>query len=270
MISCVQLFVLLAAGVGGIAPNLVDLAQIWTGKAPWIPEPIYYVGLSIFFALGSAVAFIFSETDRRKAFFLGMSLPALVAAAQTQLGDRIQSEDVPIQEASLFQIIQTAYAQESDTDNVQPGQATHSATGISDDASLELNSETDCPKCAVWLYDQNGKFLEKQPFPDADKIYTFSIPKETPKFGIWNEQPNPEVWNLPPDGEKIYTFSIPKETSKFGIWNEQINPKIWNLPPDGEATWSYEFQYKRNLWNDLRRGLGNYNVKPYDLNLVPK
>ena len=233
--SRAQLLIVLAAGVGGTASNLVDLAQIWTGRNPWIPGYIYYVGMLIFFGLGATIALIFGETNYRKAFLLGVSLPALIAAAQTQSGRDIQAAEAPKQNALLFQITPGAHAKDFGGGVVQPVQMMYGAGDTSDHTTLKLKPKTDCPKCALWLYDQDGKFLEKQRFPDQGGIHI---------------------------------FLIPEGSSKFGIWNEQINPKIWNLPSN-QTDWSYEFQYDRNLWNDFRRGLGNYNIKPHDLSLVP-
>ena len=89
-----HVLIALAAGIGGIAPNLVNLAQGFTGDAPYLPGFIYYVGVAIFFGLGASVALIFAETDHRKAFILGISLPALIAAVQTQQPLKIRSTDL--------------------------------------------------------------------------------------------------------------------------------------------------------------------------------
>ena len=55
------LAIVLAAGIGGSAANLVDLAQIFTGPDPYSPGPLYYVGVAIFFGMGAALALIFKE-----------------------------------------------------------------------------------------------------------------------------------------------------------------------------------------------------------------
>ena len=186
----------------------------------------------IFFGLGASIATIFGEINYRKAFFLGVSLPALIAAAQTQSAPEVGAAETPNQGALFFQITPEAHAKDLGSD-VQPAQETYDEEGTSDQTTLKLKPKTNCPKCSLWLYDENGRFLEKQPVPDEDGSHT---------------------------------FLIPGGSSKFGIWNEQINPRIWNLPSNQEI-WSYEYQYDRNFWNDLRRGLGNYNVRPHDLSV---
>jgi len=66
-----------AAAFGGVVSSLFALAlDLTQGKR--LPNGSYLLGLTILGALGAAVAFFFEETNRRKAFFLGISLPSLI------------------------------------------------------------------------------------------------------------------------------------------------------------------------------------------------
>ena len=241
-----QILIVLSAGIGGAAPNLVDLAQIWTGKDPWIPGLVYYLGLAIFFLVGAFVALIFHETDSRKAFFLGVSLPALIAAAQAHGPGTIPTQPAPTQtqeapkdppepSGSLLQVLPFAQAAEPSPRQDEPAQITHESDGEPSEANLTLKFSKLCANCQLWLFDGAGKILGNQPVPS--------------KFGV-------------------YDFVLPLETKSFGVWNGQINPQLWSLPQNQPA-WKYEVEPKKDLWNDLWRGLGDYSKKPYDLHVTP-
>lgn len=71
------ILILLAGGVGGVAPNLFRVGtQLQAGQS--IPDVTYLIGMLIFFGLGGATAVALGEVEGKKAFFLGLSLPALM------------------------------------------------------------------------------------------------------------------------------------------------------------------------------------------------
>ena len=70
----------LAAGFGGIAPNVFRVAsELMGGRGA--PEASYVIGVLIFMGIGAATALAFGETDSKKAFFLGLGLPAMFQSA---------------------------------------------------------------------------------------------------------------------------------------------------------------------------------------------
>lgn len=228
----------LAAGVGGAAPTLIALAQGLTRQPADVPTWAYYVGVLIYFLLGSAIAVIFAETDARKAFFLGVSLPALIVTAQTQAGlsKAIQPPAATRPESAAgsrqgFHIIPQAFAQSPPGGLVGPGVAPLAPQGAG--RELLLSPNRSCPGCDLWFFDASGNVVGKAPLPESDKSMT---------------------------------FGIPHGAESFGIWNESINTNRWLLPSSkGAGKHKYEFNYKRKIWNDFRRGLGDHSIKPYDL-----
>ena len=243
MLTKEQALIVTAAGIGGAAANLVDLAQIWTGREPWLPGPIYYVGLLIFFIMGAAVALIFAETDHRKAFFLGISLPALIAAAQTHgsNGFPTNAETIEVGSSSFFN---TAFAQQTPTPSPNLSAEENPIKGLAEEenqkpivGSLQLIPNKECPYCELYFYDKNGQFLQKLPL---DK------------------------------GSEDNIFLLPENAEQFGVWNKRINPKIWAIPPETDKERKFEFTYDGNLWNDFRRGLVDFNIRPYDIEITPK
>lgn len=221
MLSRAQILVGAAAGIGGSAPNLVNLAQGFISNPPSVPGLFFYIGVAIFFLLGAAVALIFSETDFRKAFFLGVSLPAFIAAAQSGPGPRLPIDGAkPVAGITLF--IASAYAQP-----VAPPLGTQKAIS----RSISVESHQPCVGCEIWFLNKAGRPIEKRYVPHLK-------------------------------GKLI--FDVPNDATQFGIWNDKINPQIWELPTGSPKDVVYEFSYEYNRWNDLKRGLGDYNVRPYD------
>ncbi len=90
----------LAAGFGGIAPNLLRLAtDLMTGAA--LPGLSYILGMMIFAFIGGFTALALGELEARKAFFLGLGLPAMLQATV---------QDVSSHQAASFEMFPSAYA----------------------------------------------------------------------------------------------------------------------------------------------------------------
>lgn len=202
------LIVALASGTGGIAPSLVHLAQGFVKQSPDVPGPFYFIGVGIFFILGALVAYFFAETNARKAFFLGIGLPALIATAQTQ----------GPQKSMVGGFISTAYAQTVPAPSARP-------------EALRFKRSTECKECEVWFADRDGKIISKQLLEGTQGVQAIRVPKEAAAVGVADPKSNFEL------------FQLPKQT---------------DAPP------TLEFDRKYSPLNDLRRGLGDYNVRSYD------
>lgn len=74
----------LAAGFGGVAPNVFRLASGLMGGAG-LPELSYVIGMLLFAGMGAAVALAFEERELKKAFFLGLGLPAMFQSGVNDL-----------------------------------------------------------------------------------------------------------------------------------------------------------------------------------------
>lgn len=200
--------VALAAGTGGIAPNLVHLAQGFINHNPNVPGPLYFVGVAIFFALGALVAFFFAETNAKKAFFLGIGLPALIATAQTTGAPK----------KIVAAVISTAYAQ-------APVSPTATTTAV------RFKSATECRQCELWFADHEGRIISKQILQPAGGVQAFDVPRGAAAVGVADPKSNFEL------------FQIPKQS---------------DTPP------TITFDRKYSPWKDLRRGLGDYDIRSYD------
>jgi len=84
----------LAGVFGGVAPNLFRLGTDLTSGRP-LPGPSYLIGLAIFMALGFVVAVTQEEQSLKKAFLLGLAIPAMFqAGAQDLSAKSVQASTV--------------------------------------------------------------------------------------------------------------------------------------------------------------------------------
>jgi hypothetical protein len=205
------LVVALASGTGGIAPSLVHLAQGFLKQSPDVPGLFYFVGVGIFFVLGCLVACFFAETNAKKAFFLGIGLPALIATAQTQGPPKNLVEG----------LIPPAYAQALPASSAKPD-------------ALRFRPITDCKECEVWFADRDGRIISKQMVEPSQRVQAIEVPKGAAAVGVSDPKTNFELFQLPRPGD---------------------------VPP------TITFDRKYSPLKDLRRGLGDYNIRSYDSEL---
>ena len=227
-----RVVILAVAGIGGSASSLLDLATTLTRGEPWSFGPGYPGGVALFFAFGCFLAWLFEENDRRRALFVGLSMPAFFATAQTQI-----TAGHPTPETELTSNGQTAFSQilpavHAQTGSAMPQQdapeAQHPGTAAPEPAVLRIRLLKECPACVVvWTVNGERRHRLVEELRSGDTVSLEVAPG-----------------------------------SRFGIWNTEINPRMWILPSNGPR--AYEFDYRGSLWNDFRRGLGNYNVRPYD------
>lgn len=100
-----------AAAFGGVFPNLFQLATSMT-KGAELPEVSYLIGVALFGLIGAGTALALGEVEGRKAFFLGLGLPAMFQSATHDL------TVAPETSASLF--FPAAYAAELEEEPGRP------------------------------------------------------------------------------------------------------------------------------------------------------
>lgn len=122
----IKMAVLLSAAFGGISPNLFRLAVNLTQPNAELPQPTYFLGLLIFALMGAGVAYIWEETNLKKAFYLGLGLPAFIQLSAgeisgTEMTAYFHREMPPVATAAPaqqdmaapFQIMPAAFWQDS-------------------------------------------------------------------------------------------------------------------------------------------------------------
>ena len=100
--------------------------------------------------------------------------------------------------------------------------------------NLTIEVRRDCRECELSFYKKHGQFLVKHRVP-SDK------------------------------GEHF--FDVPKDAAKFGIRNVRISPDLKDLKANSAGEYRYQFDYEHGYVNDLRRGFGRYDVRPFNAKL---
>lgn len=238
---------LVAGGAGGIFTSVYD-------KAWWLIEgdtPVWslgqLLGLCVFFVLGGGLAWLFEEDNRRKAFFLGLGLPAFLTVAQTQdAPTAAQTQAAPATEQT-----QAAPAAEQSAIPL-PGFALF-ATAHAQERVEEPPAETGAAAAA-----------DEQPAPMGGRRMIIQsaadhpCPKGTLRFYV--EMQETRTIPLASCGEAI---EVPSAATHFGISTRDANPNRFPLREEKVAT--YEMRYEYNFWTDFRAGLGARDLRAYDL-----
>jgi hypothetical protein len=94
--------IVIAASLGGIAPNIIRTGIALTGNNATLPEWTYVFGILIFAIMGGAIGWVCEEENLMKAFYLGIGLPSLiqlnfahVTPPPSILGPSLQTSSVP-------------------------------------------------------------------------------------------------------------------------------------------------------------------------------
>lgn len=243
----------LAAGIGGMASVLIQLAHNLVSNEGFNGGIGYLGGLAIFFGLGASVAIFYSETNAQKAFLLGIGLPALIATGQTvrQTGEPLRS---------VVDIFPAAHAQTIPT----PPSPTPRAIPAS-----PANAETVIPDL------QNRQSQPPKPLPLAQTIqFKYKEPCQDCEIWFLDKNDKPIAKNLvnseSPASNRV---AIPEAATAFKVIDPQSSPSVVPLPARGlpaKQAIEVEFERKYNVWGDLQRGLGAFGKKSYEQSVTVK
>ncbi len=138
---------ILAGFGGGLAPFLVNLAQALVGNTQLKTSLSigYFIGILIFGLIGAFMPLILRELNPGKAFFLGISAPAMISLAAKDSNARVSAVTQATTFRSSFAIIASAYAQEA-TPASQPVE----------ERSLEIELDGTMPEATVAFIDAAG------------------------------------------------------------------------------------------------------------------
>jgi hypothetical protein len=167
-----------SGGFGGMFSSLVIIASALTNQpdrvkgGAWVLT--FCLGLMIWGFLGAAVSGIFRETDLRKAFFLGIGLPALLQArniADSKATPIIPPPNIPNSHTSLF--ISTAYA------SPQEGQVVKSDCAPGQARSLRLYGTSGAGEGRIVFYSADRKQAQStalSKFPEMSNARAIPVP----------------------------------------------------------------------------------------------
>lgn len=246
---------IVAAALGGIAPNLMNLAILLTSGRE-LPEFSYFLGLLIFLLMGGAVGFFWQETNLKRAFCLGISLPALIQVGISDLSNgpvrELPSADVAAPVSSRagmpFSLTSTAMAQ---------GEAIESKTSaiygrkVLIEIDRRFFTQTSIRDQLAVLYDHHDQKSSKRvPIP---MLSTFI-----------NEQKR--------DGRKsnrvfVLQLDIPETAKTFRIQVEKEYSRPATLSTTPRSANLYQLQYIKSKWSGLKRAFGKRSASKYRIEL---
>jgi hypothetical protein len=229
---------ILAAAFGGASPNLIFLAVVLTKPGAELPMGTFYLGVLLYAAMGAVMAWVWEEASLKKAFYIGLGLPAFI---QANLGN-ISAEYAkpqPVTHAS-FSIFGSAYAQEAPTNipattttTVRPGIIRASAveTNVTNRVLQVLPSPT-LSDYNLYLYSMDGKVLGRR-FIGANRTNNILVPSGAQRLVIESRQFEPVPMALPVN------------------WTNALT--------------SVEIKPQKRMWSGFERALGFKGIKDYEV-----
>ena len=204
--------ILFAAAFGGISPNLLRLAVSLMGENPRLPELTYLLGLSIFAIMGAVVAWIWEETDFKKAFYLGIGLPALIQMSAVEIRQNnptgfLDQQQIITDHGSLAEATGTDYFIRS---------ASNAYYQEPEEQKMELKMRRFWRRCSVVYTSGDSTAVETLLFQPGDKLSkTLTIPDFATAFHIEFRQQTSESMVIPRDAA----------TARYEVWGEN---RLWS------------------------------------------
>ena len=246
---------IVAAAVGGIAPNLMNLAILLTHDGE-LPGYTYYLGSLIFLLMGGAVCLIWRETNLIRAFYLGLGLPSIIQIGMSDFSNRPVREFPPAEVAARFgsrpgipfSLTSTAMAQgeaiESETSAIQ-------GRKVLIEIDRRFFTETSIrDQLAVLYYHRDQKSSKRVPIP---MLSTFI-----------NEQKR--------DGRTsnrvfVLQLDIPETAKTFRIQIEKEYSRPATLSTTPHSANLYQLRYIESKWSGLKRAFGQRSASKYRIEL---
>lgn len=167
----------LVAGLGGAAPNLLQLAIMLTKGDTKLPDISYLAGILIFAMLGGAVGLIWGEKDLKKAFYLGVGLPSLI---QVSVNNATTDQAVAFlgTEQSSFSLVPVALAYS------QPASSSAMDVSFQGGRNLKLAIQKEAPAFMVLFRSGDGTKEERVAAEGGAREYAFPVPEFAATFEV--------------------------------------------------------------------------------------
>jgi len=211
--------ILLSAAFGGISPNLFRLAVTLTQPNAELPQPTYFLGLLIFALMGAGVAYIWEETNLKKAFYLGLGLPAFI---QLSAGEISSTEMTAYFHREMPRVATAAPANRDMATPFHfiPAAFRQDSTEI---RTITITLEKFIPTYTI-IFASDENVLEK-------------IVRSRPR-------------------ELVRTFRVPQFATQFKIKIRNSFSEPQPLPPEPGAASRYRVTVKESIWKGLLEAIG--------------
>lgn len=186
---------LLLAGMGGIIPTAARLASAYVSD-PTLPLPAVgmYFGLSLFFLIGVALCYAFSEENKRQAFILGICAPGIITNIVAGSQDSRNTVSDVVHALGSLSIDRIVYAQQpgphDDTerarDNDRRNTAVQKGATITLSVRLAEGTSWDAKKIRVTVayYEAGEKKVVGEFVPLSTPQFIFVLPQNASRITI--------------------------------------------------------------------------------------
>jgi len=166
-----KLFVIIAGAFGGISPNILSLGIALTGGDTTMPEATYFFGLLIFAVMGAGMAFIWDETDLKKAFYLGIGLPSIIQIGVEKVTSTNESNAAAEKNHAFLSFMVTPAVAQTMDETVAGRKLKIILPGKLSTAELVFCSS-------------NDRYRERVPLDQSTSIGVVDIPQRATRFAI--------------------------------------------------------------------------------------
>jgi hypothetical protein len=260
--------ILLAAAFGGISPNLLRMAVSLTGDKGELPQNAsYWIGLLLFAFLGGAMSLIWSETEIRRAYYLG--LPSLLQVGVSSVTEKGPKKDPDQQErpaepagpsgsgAGFWLLTPPAYAQEQNAPN---GDARERPRPQRQPSAVErqeiiLQAPTQQAQELALDYGKNRRLsLQLDSIPGGTELLLYG--DGNLKSRVILKKTDEDTTLELPLLDSITAFRV----QKGNAWSEMV--PVAPLPGSKSV---FRIDVDRDPWSGFLQALGARNVSPYDV-----
>lgn len=205
--------VLLSAAFGGVTPNLLRLAIGLTNETAELPGISYLLGLLIFAIVGALVALIWEETDLKKAFYLGLGLPAFI---QVGMGEVSSSALTAVNVDSSHRLVMEQPAAGKQYRTVPTAFLQDTTAATPHVRKLRITLEKYWPRCVVIFSSPDSTLETILEFPEGQQTRTIDIPDFATGFQMQIRKSLSPVYPLPSDKSGVFAFRV---SWKKGFWS---------------------------------------------------
>jgi hypothetical protein len=254
--------ILLAGAFGGVLTPLLRIGLAYTQQTKDRPvvDFNYWLGALLLAALGAGVALAFKEARTQKAVILGLSLPAFLQVAISDV-QRNAAKQASLNFSIPF--VASAFAQEPS--------ATAQSVSLSPARSIELSTGQSAHNYSATVFDATGK--ERATFNiQGDKFVSLPLPDDatsiqfsaggtgSPKYPLSTETGAATAFEVTVDRTK--TLSLLQALGADAKYKTTISAtRNVILPPlSGAEGWVYLGKRKGASWETLYMSLPNQEV----------
>ena len=238
-----------AAAFGGTAPTLFGLAIDLTVVGKKLPNISFLLGLFIFAVIGAAVALIWKEQDCKRAFYLGIGLPALLQVGANSITDTAQNDmsarvyhTAPVIADSPLSLVSSAVAQEFESFTQGRTVKVFLNKKLLTEKLLTDNSYD------IWFSSRSGR-IEKRCINILPTLAEEMLTKSSEMSEFSNQ------------------MDVPESATRFSIKSGILRSNEVELSDREHSTTVVEMYAEKQAWSGFQRAIGIKGIESYKIRI---